>query len=259
MSDHPSSTDLSALSAPLAPGALLAELLAARRAEGRDARALRPLSFELAPQRYAAGSVVVRWGHTHVLCAATLEERLPPHAERNGWVSAEYALLPGSTHTRAARERKAVSGRTAEIQRLIGRSLRGALDLDRLEGHALTVDCDVLQADGGTRCASITGAYVAVAIALARFGYLPPHFAALSFGLLGGEVLSDLCYEEDSRVDVDCNVVWSEAGLIEVQGTAERGAFTSAQLMEMLSRAEGASGYIFERQRHALRAAGVGA
>ncbi len=246
-------TDLT-LSAPEAPRV---DLLAARLAEGREARSLRPISFELAPQRYAAGSVVVRWGHTHVLCAASLEARLPTHAERNGWVSAEYSLLPGSTHTRAQRERKSVSGRTAEIQRLIGRSLRGALDLDRLEGHSLTVDCDVLQADGGTRCASITGAYVAVAIALARFGYLPPHFADMSFGLAGGEVLSDLCYEEDSRVDVDCNVVWSEAGLIEVQGTAERGAFTPAQLMEMLTRAQDSSDQIFERQRQALRAAGV--
>jgi ribonuclease PH len=234
-----------------------ADLLAARRAQGRDERSVRPISFELSPQRHAAGSVIIRWGHTHVLCSASLEAKLPPHAEQNGWVSAEYSLLPGSTHTRVQRERKAVSGRTAEIQRLIGRSLRGALDLDRLEGHALTVDCDVIQADGGTRCASITGAYVAVAIALARFGYTPPHFAAMSFGLSAGEVLSDLCYEEDSRVEVDCNVVWSEAGLIEVQGTAERGVFNPSQLMEMLTRAQDASAYIFERQREALNAAGV--
>ena len=243
--------------APPADTTAANDLLSARLSAGRDARSIRPISFELSPQRHAAGSAIIRWGHTHVLCSASLEPKLPSHAEQNGWVSAEYSLLPGSTHTRAQRERKSVSGRTAEIQRLIGRSLRGALDLDRLEGHALTVDCDVLQADGGTRCASITGAYVAVAIALARFGYLPPHFAAMSFGLSAGAVLSDLCYEEDSRVEVDCNVVWSEAGLIEVQGTAERGVFAPAQLMEMLTRAQEASGYIFERQREALAAAGV--
>lgn len=218
---------------------------------------LRPISVTLSPQKFAAGSVIIKWGDTHVLCSASLEEGVPSFTDKLGWVGAEYSLLPGSTHTRARRERKSVGGRTAEIQRLIARSLRGALDLDQLQEHTLTLDCDVIQADGGTRCAAITGSYIAASIALARFGYRPPHFAAVSFGIMEGHVLTDLCYEEDSQVDVDCNVVWCESGLIEVQGTAERGTFSASQLAEMLSRAEALSEQLFELQRQALAQAGV--
>jgi ribonuclease PH len=222
------------------------------RIDGRLPTDLRPISFELGVQKHVAGSALIKWGDTHVLCAATLEDRVPPFVDEGGWVSAEYALLPGSTHSRVRRDRKGPSGRTAEIQRLIGRSLRGALDLKRLDGVSLTIDCDVIQADGGTRCASITGAYVAASIALKQLGYHPEPFAAVSFGLVNGELLTDLCYHEDSQAEVDMNIVLSTQGLIEVQGTAERKPFSSAQLMEMLQRAEAASQYIFEIQKNAI-------
>ena len=227
------------------------------RPSGRALTELRPLSVSLSPQKFAAGSVIIKWGDTHVLCSASLEEGVPSFTDQLGWVSAEYSLLPGSTHTRARRERKSVGGRTAEIQRLIARSLRGALDLNQLQEHTLTLDCDVIQADGGTRCAAITGSYIAASIALHRLGYRPPHFAAVSFGLMEGHVITDLCYEEDSQVDVDCNVVWCESGLIEVQGTAERGTFSPSQLSEMLTRAEALSEQLFSFQREALRQAGL--
>lgn len=174
---------------------------------------------------------------------------------RGGWASAEYSLLPGSTHTRARRDRRGPSGRTAEIQRLIARSVRGALDLEQLGDYTLTLDCDVVQADGGTRCASITGAYIAAAIALHEIGYTPEPFAAVSFGVFGDHVYTDLCYQEDSRADVDMNIVMSTRGLIEVQGTAERDPFSSAQLIEMVSRAEQATAQLFELQRTALASA----
>ena len=222
------------------------------RIDGRLPTDLRPISFELGVQKHVAGSALIKWGDTHVLCAATLEDRVPPFVDEGGWVSAEYALLPGSTHSRVRRDRKGPSGRTAEIQRLIGRSLRGALDLKRLDGVSLTIDCDVIQADGGTRCASITGAYVAASIALKQLGYHPEPFAAVSFGLVNGELLTDLCYHEDSQAEVDMNIVLSTQGLIEVQGTAERKPFSSSQLMEMVQRAEVAAQHIFEIQKNAI-------
>lgn len=222
------------------------------RIDGRLPTDLRPISFELGVQKHVAGSALIKWGDTHVLCAATVENRVPPFVEEGGWVSAEYALLPGSTHSRVRRDRKGPSGRTAEIQRLIGRSLRGALDLKRLDGVSLTIDCDVIQADGGTRCASITGAYVAASIALKQLGYHPEPFAAVSFGMVNGELLTDLCYHEDSQAEVDMNIVLSTQGLIEVQGTAERKPFSSSQLMEMVQRAEVAAQHIFEIQKNAI-------
>ncbi len=227
------------------------------RIDSRSLTELRPISFELGVQKHVAGSALIKWGDTHVLCAATLEERVPFHVEEGGWASAEYALLPGSTHTRARRDRKGPSGRTAEIQRLIGRSLRGAIDLSQMEGHSLTLDCDVLQADGGTRCAAITGSYVAASIALRSLGYRPDPFAAVSFGLVGGELMTDLCYEEDSRAEVDMNIVFSTRGLIEVQGTAERHPFSAAQLTEMVARAESVSEYIFSLQHQAIESAAM--
>lgn len=222
------------------------------RSDGRSLTSLREISFELGVQRYASGSALIKWGNTHVLCAATLEDSVPLFVSEGGWATAEYALLPGSTHSRARRERKGPSGRSAEIQRLIGRSVRGALDLTRFEGYSLTLDCDVLQADGGTRCAAITGAYVAATIALREIGYTPDPFAAVSFGILAGEVYTDLCYEEDSRAEVDMNIVMSTRGLIEVQGTAERAPFSPEQLSLMVSRAQEATTTIFELQRQAL-------
>ena len=222
------------------------------RIDGRALDELRSISFELGVQRHVSGSVLIKWGHTHVICAATLEEYVPSYVESGGWASAEYSLLPGSTHSRVRRERKGPSGRTAEIQRLIGRSLRGALDLSQMEGYSLTLDCDVLQADGGTRCAAITGSYVAAALALKEIGYDPAPFAAVSLGILNHEIYTDLCYEEDSRAQVDMNIVLSTRGLIEVQGTAERHPFSSDQLNVMIERAQRASEVIFAAQRAAL-------
>ena len=179
------------------------------RIDGRLEHDLRPISFELGVQKHVAGSALIKWGDTHVLCAASIEERVPSFVEEGGWISAEYSLLPGSTHSRVRRERKGPSGRTAEIQRLIGRSLRGAIDLMKLEGLSLAIDCDVIQADGGTRCAAITGAFVAASIALKPFNYQPSPFAAISFGLVDGQLLTDLCYHEDSQAEVDMNIVLS--------------------------------------------------
>ena len=222
------------------------------RNDGRALNELRPISFELNIQKHVSGSALIKWGDTHVLCAATLEEYVPSFVNEGGWVTAEYALLPGSTHSRVRRERKGPSGRSAEIQRLIGRSLRAAIDLKKLEGHTLTLDCDVIQADGGTRCAAITGSHVAASLALRQIGYQPDHFAAISFGILGGAVHTDLCYEEDSQAEVDMNIVLSTRGLIEVQGTAERNPFSPEQLSEMIRRAQSATEQIFSIQREAL-------
>ena len=230
-----------------------------QRPDGRSDLELRPISIELNLQKHCAGSALIKWGDTHVLCAATLEDSLPPHVKdpNGGWVSAEYSLLPGSTHRRARRERRSISGRTAEIQRLIGRSLRGALDLSQLQGHSLTIDCDVLQADGGTRCAAITGAYVAASIALNQLGYRPDPVVAVSFGIMHDQVLTDLCYIEDSQVDVDLNAVWCEAGLVEIQGTAERGVFSPMQLATMIERTQALGPKLFDLQHQALVKAGV--
>ena len=223
------------------------------RHDGRALDELREISFELNVQKHASGSALIKWGDTHVLCAARLESGAPSFVEDGGWATAEYSLLPGSTHTRVRRERRGPSGRTAEIQRLIGRSLRGALDLQQLGDYTLTIDCDVIQADGGTRCAAITGAYVAAALALRELNYTPAPFAAVSFGVFGEHVYTDLCYEEDSRADVDMNIVLSPRGLIEVQGTAERHPFSSGQLIEMVSRAERAAEVLFAAQHQALQ------
>jgi ribonuclease PH len=225
------------------------------RYDGRKEEELREITWVKNPQKHANGSVLIKWGDTHVLCAATLEQRTPPHSP-NGWISAEYSLLPASTHTRNKRERSHVSGRTAEIQRLIGRSLRAVIDVNQLGGYTLNVDCDVLQADGGTRCASITGAYVAVALALKSI--LPdlviPQVAAVSFGLKDDLVLTDLNYEEDSQVDADVNIVMSQGGLVEIQGTAERGLFSPEQLSVMIQRSLLIGTKLFEMQRAVLGA-----
>ena len=221
------------------------------RRDGREPDELRPVTFTRDFTEMAAGSVLVEFGRTRVLCTASVEERVPPwlRGKGKGWVTAEYSMLPGSTPERANREaaKGKQSGRTQEIQRLIGRSLRALTDLRVLGEVQITVDCDVLQADGGTRTASICGAYVALHDALTRLvqkGTIRTHplveaVAAVSVGVVDGVCMLDLPYEEDSRAEVDMNVVMTSSGrFIEVQGTAEGAPFTKAELDEMLSLAE---------------------
>ena len=214
-----------------------------KRTDGRSPHQLRPITFQPGFTRWAEGSVLTKFGETHVLCNVTVEETLPPwlrgRAEPHGWLTAEYAMLPRSTHSRTRREQRWPKGRTQEISRLIGRSLRMALDLSLLGERTLTVDCDVLQADGGTRTAAVTGGWVAVALALRPFidsGDLPPavlarQIAAISVGLVDGIPLLDLAYDEDARADIDFNVVCAGPDeLVEIQATAEKSPFTRSQL-----------------------------
>src|SRR5260221_6284876 len=199
------------------------------RADGRGPTDLRPVAFTLGVQKWAEGSCRIRVGDTEVLCAATIADRVPPHlrGKGTGWVTAEYSMLPRATSERTDREsvKGRIGGRTHEIQRLIGRSLRGVVDLARLGERTITIDCDVLQADGGTRTASITGGYVALAAALITYGmerHLVAKVAAASVGIGNGLSYIDLDYSEDSHADVDFNVVGTDAGAyVELQGTAE--------------------------------------
>ncbi len=226
------------------------------RADGRVATQLRPVSFELGVQKWAEGSCVVRFGDTQVLCAATIADRVPPHlrGKGTGWVTAEYSMLPRATAERTDREsvKGKLGGRTHEIQRLIGRSLRDAVDLTRLGERTITVDCDVLQADGGTRTASITGGYVALAAAMITYGmdrHLAARVAAISVGIVDGEPLLDLDYSEDSRADVDFNVVGTDAGtFVEVQGTAEGRPFDRAAMDRLLDLASSGLEQLFAAQ-----------
>ncbi|MBN2048322.1 MAG: ribonuclease PH [Anaerolineaceae bacterium] len=216
------------------------------RIDGRRQDEIRPVRFETGYVEYPEGSVLVSVGKTRVLCNVSLSDRVPEWmaGRGKGWLTAEYAMLPRATHTRTPRETSGLKGRTQEIRRLIGRSLRMMLDLDQLGERMLVVDCDVIQADGGTRTASITGAYVAVAIALKkliRTGVIPAAVlkepvAAVSVGIIDGQACLDLCYEEDSRAEVDFNVVMTESGkFIEVQGTAEGEPFDREALDELLA------------------------
>jgi ribonuclease PH len=222
-----------------------------KRFDGRAPDELRPIQIELGFTENPAGSVLIRTGKTIVLCTATLEKSVPGwlRGSGKGWVTAEYSMLPGSTDTRSEREaqRGKLSGRTQEIQRLIGRSLRAVIDLNALGERAIYIDCDVLQADGGTRTASVTGGYVALAAACKRLVEVglvkqsPLHdsVAAISVGVLEGEILLDLPYAEDSRAEVDMNVVQTGSGrLVEVQGTGEGGTFDRKLLDRMLDVAE---------------------
>ncbi|MDA8358031.1 MAG: ribonuclease PH [Actinomycetota bacterium] len=222
-----------------------------RRADGRMLDELRPVSFQRDFTVFAPGSVLVSMGRTKVLCTASLEERIPPwlRGSGKGWVTAEYSMLPGSTAERAGREaaKGKQSGRTQEIQRLIARSLRAVCDLVVLGEAQVTVDCDVLQADGGTRTASICGAYVALHDACSRMladGRISAHpladaVAAVSVGIVDGVPMLDLPYEEDSRAEVDMNVVMTGGGrFVEVQGTAEGQAFSRGELDDLLALAE---------------------
>jgi ribonuclease PH len=218
------------------------------------------VSFELGVQKWAEGSCLIRVGDTAVLCAATIEDRVPPHlrGKGTGWVTAEYAMLPRATAERSQREsaRGRIGGRTHEIQRLVGRSLRGIVDLARLGERTVTVDCDVLQADGGTRTASITGGYVALAAALVSFGMerlLVGKVAAVSVGIVEGLTLLDLDYSEDSRAEVDFNVVGTDAGTyVELQGTAEGRPFDRAAVDALLDLANAGLGQLFEAQARAI-------
>ena len=238
------------------------------RRDGRAVEALRPVEFQLDFTDNPAGSVLCSMGRTRVLCTVCVEDGVPRWLKGagQGWVTAEYSMLPGSTDTRTDREstRGKPSGRTLEIQRLIGRSLRAAVDLQALGERTLLVDCDVLQADGGTRTASITGAYTALALACQRLVEakrlptlpLRDSVAAVSVGVVGGELMLDLPYEEDSRADVDMNVVATGSGdLIEVQGTGEGAVFSRAQLDGLIDLACGGIRELTELQAAALAGA----
>ena len=235
------------------------------RSHGRAAGALRPVRIERGYARHAEGSALVEFGETRVLCTASVEERVPAFlkGQGQGWLTAEYGMLPRSTSTRTEREasRGRQGGRTLEIQRLIGRSLRAVVDLSRLGERTLQIDCDVLQADGGTRTASITGAFVAAYDALRwlherqLIGELPlrDFVAAVSVGVHGGRVLVDLDYAEDSTCETDMNVVMTgSGGFVEVQGTAEGAPFSQQDLDAMLAAARSAIAVLVQRQRESL-------
>jgi ribonuclease PH len=236
------------------------------RSDGRALDALRAVSFERRFTRHAEGSVLVKFGGTHVLCTASVEDGVPGflRGKGQGWVTAEYGMLPRATHTRTPREaaKGKQSGRTQEIQRLIGRSLRAVMDMKAFGERTVTLDCDVLQADGGTRTAAITGAYVALADAcnalvqrgaLARFP-LHGQVAAVSVGICGGSPLLDLEYREDSEAETDMNVVMTDGGaFVELQGTAEGHAFRRHELDAMLELAARGIERLHTLQRDALR------
>jgi ribonuclease PH len=226
------------------------------RPDGRTANQLRPISFERDFTDMADGSVLVRFGRTHVLCTASIDDEVPRWMRNTGkgWVTAEYNMLPGSSPERI---RRRVSGRDQEIQRLIGRSLRAVCDMELLGERSITVDCDVLQADGGTRTASITGGFIALHDAITRLGLarhpLTDHCAAVSVGIVEGECRLDLPYIEDAGAEVDMNIVMNGAGgFIEVQGTAEGAAFAREQLDTLLDLASGGIGELIELQRAVL-------
>jgi ribonuclease PH len=238
------------------------------RPSGRQAAEMRELRFVTDYTMHAEGSVLVEFGKTRVLCTASVEERVPPWLRNSGkgWVTGEYGMLPRSTHTRSGREaaRGKQGGRTQEIQRLIGRSLRAVTNLEALGERCITVDCDVIQADGGTRTASISGGYVALALAMKRMtkaGVLrknPLHgqVAAVSVGIYRGEPVLDLDYDEDSEAETDMNIVMNDAGrFIEVQGTAEGHAFTDEEFNAMLALARQGVATIIDAQNEAIKAA----
>jgi ribonuclease PH len=230
------------------------------RGDGRGPSDLRPVTMTLDVLKWAEGSCRIRVGDTDVLCAATIGDRVPPHlrGKGTGWVTAEYSMLPRATAERSEREsvKGRLGGRTHEIQRLIGRSLRGVVDLGKLGERTVTVDCDVIQADGGTRCASITGGYVALAAALTKYGMgrlLVGKVAAVSVGVIDGVAFLDLDYPEDSRAEVDFNVVGTDAGhYVELQGTAEGKPFDRARLDALLDLAQTGLARLFEAQSTAL-------
>jgi len=231
------------------------------RADGRTPGQMRPVNVQMDVQKWATASLIWKQGDTHVLCSATVEDRIPPFLRGKGvgWVTAEYAMLPTATSERMRREsvKGGLGGRTYEIQRLIGRSLRGVVDTSALGEKTVTIDCDVIQADGGTRCASITGGYVALVLALRKANLeraVVSKIAAISVGLMDGQALLDLEYREDSGADVDFNVIGTDAGTyIELQGTAEGKPFDRAQTTELLDLADTGLKKLFEIQDAVLK------
>jgi ribonuclease PH len=237
------------------------------RPDGRRPDELRPILITPDYNRYAEGSVLIEFGATKVICTASVEDKLPPFLEgqNKGWVTAEYAMLPRSTHTRSGRN---PGGRGQEIQRLIGRALRAAIDLKALGPRQITVDCDVIQADGGTRTAAVTGGWVALALAARRLqksGKISKDpvrhaVAAISAGIIDGEARLDLPYAEDSAADVDFNFVMTDQGkFVEIQGTAEKGSFSADDYGRLAGLAEMGTRTLFALQRDALTAARAGA
>jgi len=235
------------------------------RSSGRAPDALREITLTTGFSRHAEGSCLIRAGDTEVLCAASVETRVPPFLRNTGlgWVTAEYGMLPRATHTRGDREaaRGKQSGRTQEIQRLIGRSLRAVVDRSAMGEMSITLDCDVLNADGGTRCAAITGAWVALSLAfrhLIKMNViktipLTGQVAAVSCGIVGGTSVLDLDYMEDSSADADANfVLTGTGGIVEIQGTAEKSPFSEAQFLELLTLARRGTDALFALQRQAL-------
>lgn len=230
------------------------------RSHGRTSSQTRPIKITPNFTNLPLGSVLVEYGETRVMCTASVEENVPNWmrgTRGQGWLTAEYSLLPASTQDRSRRERQHVSGRTQEIQRLIGRSLRAVVDLRQLGERTITIDCDVLQADGGTRTAAITGSFVALRLAVEKLlkmnkiksNPIREAVAAVSVGIVEGTLLVDLDYNEDQKADVDMNVVQTSSGLLlEVQGTAEKQAFSRQQLNELLDKAQAALVDIFEEQ-----------
>ena len=236
---------------------------AAMRRDGRKLDELRPIELVRGFTRHAAGSVLIRAGGTHVLCTACIEEEVPKWRQDSGqgWLTAEYDMLPGSTQKRRDRARSKVDGRTHEIQRLVGRSIRAVVDLARLGPRTIYLDCDVLQADGGTRTAAITGAYVALCDAVAegrRRGLwngepVTTSVAAVSVGVIGGRPMLDLDYSEDVTADVDCNLVMTGHGRwVEVQSTGEKAVFSDEQLAAMMSLGRAGIERLFALQKAAL-------
>jgi ribonuclease PH len=234
----------------------------ARRVDGRLPNQIRPVKIVPDYLKFAEGSALIRMGDTRVLCACTIEDRVPGwmRGKGTGWITAEYSMLPRAGAERSQREaaRGKIGGRTHEIQRLIGRSLRACVDLPRLGERTITLDCDVLQADGGTRTASITGAYVALARAFRKFGMehlIAAQVGAVSVGISGGRLLLDLNYAEDSTAEVDFNVVMLGDGrFVEVQGTAEHQAFSREQMDQMVELAGAGIRQLFDLQRAAVEA-----
>lgn len=236
------------------------------RPSGRAPDQLREITLETQVSRYAEGSCLAKFGHTHVLCTASVEQGVPGwlKGQGRGWVTGEYGMLPRATHTRGRREaaQGKQSGRTQEIQRLIGRSLRSVIDLKALGDRTITLDCDVIQADGGTRTAAITGAWVALAKACAylveeqviKANPITGQVAAISCGVIGGVAVLDIDYAEDSNAEVDCNIVMAGDGrMIELQATGEQRPFTDAEFAEMMRLAKLGCGALFEMQLAAAR------
>jgi ribonuclease PH len=238
--------------------------MSAMRPDGRANDELRPVVITPDYITYPEGSVLIEMGQTKVICNVSVEERVPHWlvGQNQGWITAEYGMLPRSTHTRTPRETRGPAARTQEIRRLIGRSLRAAVDLTKLGGRTLTVDCDVIQADGGTRTAAITGGYVALAIALKKLirgglihaRVMRAPVAAVSVGVVEGNAVLDLCYEEDSMAEVDFNVVMTSRGqYVEVQGTAEGSPFSRAQVGALLDLAQKGIEDLLALQKRALK------